>query len=268
MAKGLSDDQLKAYRSEGCVFPVILMTCEEATEHRRRLEEAEGRQGAMHYRGKPYLIFGSANEIAHHPILLDAVEDILGPDILLWDSAYVIKEAHDDSFVSWHQDLTYWGLDSDQLVTVWVALSPSTAQSGCMRFLPGSHKAGMMRHSDSHAEQNILHRGQTIADGIDETGAIDIVLQPGQASLHHGWVCHASNANTSTDRRIGLTMQYIKPSVKQTILAGEGATLVRGQDRHNHFNEEPAFNGDFLPEMVAIQQAAERLKHDVYDSER
>jgi len=268
MAKALADDQVKGYHSDGCVFPVTLMAPDEAREHRRRLEDAEAREGPLHYRVKPYLVFGSANELARHPVLLDAVEDILGPNILLWDSAYVIKEAMDDSYVSWHQDLTYWGLDSDQLVTAWVALSPSTAQSGCMRFLPGSHIGGLKRHSDTHAEKNLLHRGQTLDQAIDETAVVDIVLEPGQASLHHGWVCHASRPNASSDRRIGLTLQYVNPSVKQIVTSGEGATLVRGEDRYKHFKPEPAFKGDFMPEMVAVQQAAEHLKHDVYDAER
>ena len=84
----------------------------------------------MHYRHKPYLLMKSTSEIALNPPLLDAVEDLLGPDILLWDEDYVIKVPRNKKYVSWHQDLTYWGLDGEELVTARVALSPSSPESG------------------------------------------------------------------------------------------------------------------------------------------
>ena len=162
MPKQLSDDQVEAYRGDGGLFPVTIMSEAAAAEHRRRLEAAEAVHGNMHYRSKPYLLFSSAKEIAGNAALLDAVEDILGPDILLWNSAYVIKEARDQRYVSWHQDLTYWGLDSDQLVTAWVALTPAKPDIGGMRFVPGSHLNGAYDHHDTHAADNILHRGQKV----------------------------------------------------------------------------------------------------------
>jgi ectoine hydroxylase-related dioxygenase (phytanoyl-CoA dioxygenase family) len=236
----------------------------EAAAHRARLEAAETERGSLHYMVKPYLVFSSAREIAHDPLLLDAVEDILGPDILLWDSGYVIKEAGNHRHVAWHQDLTYWGLDSDKLVTAWVALTPATPANGGMRYVPGSHKTGLTAHRDTYSDDNILHRGQEVA-GIDEAGAMDIVLAPGQASLHHGWVLHASAPNGSAERRIGLTFQYLDPSARQTRTDRESATLVRGQDRFGHFRPEPAFDGDFAPEALAFQKGVEDLKHAVYD---
>ncbi len=159
MAKTLTDAQAARYDAEGCVFPITVMSPEEAEGHRRRLEEAEAVHGPMHYRVKPYLFFASAAEIGRHPRLLDAIEDLLGPDILLWDSGYIIKEPHTGGHVTWHQDLTYWGLDSDALVTAWVALSPSLPENGCMRFLPGTQIGGKRAHRDSYGEDNILHRG-------------------------------------------------------------------------------------------------------------
>ncbi len=236
----------------------------EAAEHRRRLEAAEAEHGNLHYRVKPYLVFSSANEIARHPRLLDAIEDILGPDILLWDSGYVIKEARDGHHVSWHQDLTYWGLDSDLVVTARVALSPATAANGGMRFIPGSHVTGQHPHRDTYAEDNILHRGQTVED-VAEDQAVHITLAPGQMPLHHGWTLHASGPNPTDDRRIGLTLQYLAPSARQTVTERESATLVRGVDRFGHFRSEPVCTGNFTPESVAFQQEVERLKHAVYD---
>lgn len=152
------------------------------------------------------------------------------------------------------------------MVTAWVALSPATPASGAMRFVPGSHRAGMHAHRDVRAEGNILHRGQELASPVDEAAAVDIVLAPGEASLHHGWVMHASHPNTTDDGRIALTMRYVAPSVRQTLTDKESATLVRGADPYGHFRPEPAFAGEFAPEAVAFQAAAERLKHEVYDS--
>ncbi len=264
MAKSLSDSELERYREEGCLFPIAVLSPEEAGSHRARLERAEAERGQMHYMTKPYLVFSSAAEIGRHPALLDAVEGVLGPDILLWDSAYVIKEPSNQRFVSWHQDLTYWGLDSDRLVTAWVALLPSTPENGCMKFIPGTHLQGKQDHRDTYAEDNILHRGQEIAD-VDESQAVDIVLQPGQASLHHGWVTHGSGANPSSQRRIGLTLQYTVPSVRQVVGERESATLVRGVDSFGHFEPEPICRSDFAPEALAFQQEVERRKHAVYD---
>lgn len=265
MPKVLTPDQTARYERDGCLCPVTIMPEADAAVHRRRLEAAEAEHGPMHYRVKPHLIFRSAAELGRNPALLDAVEDILGPDILLWDSGYVIKESKNTGFVSWHQDLTYWGLDSDRLVTAWIALSPSLPESGCMRYLPATQKDGKREHRDVADTNNLLHRGQQVV-GLDETTAVDIVLRPGQASLHHGWVLHASNPNTSDDRRIGLTVQYIAPSVRQTIKPGETATLVRGVDGYGHFAPEPECVEDFAPSAIAFQQEVERLKHEVYDN--
>ena len=264
MPKQLSEREIEAYRRNGAVFPIPIMSEAEAQLHRGRLEAAEAERGSLHYMVKPYLVFSSAREIALNPVLLDAVEDILGPDILLWDSGYVIKEARDHRHVSWHQDLTYWGLDLDKLVTAWVALTPAAPGNGGMRYLPGSHKTGGRTHQDTHADDNILHRGQEVA-GIDENAAVDIVLAPGQASLHHGWALHASAPNPSADRRIGLTFQYLDPRARQTLTDRESATLMRGQDRYGHFRPEPAWASDFAPEALAFQEEIAALKHAVYD---
>ena len=266
MGKALEQDRIADYWDQGYAFPAPVMAPEEAAGHRARLEAAEAAHRPLHYVVKPYLFFSSAWEIARHPVLLDAVEDILGPDILLWDSAYVIKEARDPRYVSWHQDLTYWGLDSDELVTAWVALSPARPETGGMRMLPGSHRAGRLAHRDTHDAANILHRGQEVAAEFDESAAVDVVLAPGEASLHHGWVMHASHGNPSGDRRIALSLQYLTPRVRQTKTDRESATLVRGADRYGHFRPEPEFAGDFAPAALAFQQEVERLKHEVYET--
>ncbi|SMF48280.1 chlorinating enzyme [Tistlia consotensis] len=255
-----------AYERDGFYGPVPVMARAEAAAHRARLEAAERERGPMHYRVKPHLVFTSAAEIARHPALLDAVEALLGPDILVWDSSYVIKEPDKRRFVSWHQDLTYWGLDGDRLVTAWVALTDATPENGCMRMLPGSHRAGRRAHHDGRAADNILHRGQTIALGAGEEAAVrDLPLAAGEASLHHGWTLHASNPNRTAGRRIGLTVQYAAPQLRQVVGAWDSATLVRGQDRFGHFAREPVPLSDFDEADLAYQAIVERRKREVYD---
>jgi len=266
MRQQLSQADQEQYRRDGFFFPLRIFSAEEAAGHREQLENIEAQQGPMHYRTKPYLLMKSASEIARNPVLLDVVESLLGPDILLWDSAYIIKEPHNTKYVSWHQDLTYWGLDGDELVTAWVALSDVTTENGCMKMLPGSHKDGKHVHHRTYSADNILHRGQELEIEIDEDRVVSVELQSGEVSLHHGWTPHASYPNTSGKRRIGLSLQYLTPRMRQTHTDRESATLVRGEDRFNHFRPEPLCTEDFAQEMLSFQSEVERLKHEVYDA--
>ena len=265
----LTTSQVSAYRRDGFLYPVDVMSAAEAAGHVASLEAAEAANGSMHYRVKPYLLTTSAWSIATHPNLLDAVESVLGADILLWDCSYIIKEAHNDRFVSWHQDLTYWGLDmesSNDLVSAWVALSPATAANGAMRFVRGSHIAGTYVHNDTYDENNILHRGQAIADDFELAQIAQSDLAAGQASFHHGWTVHASGPNETGQRRAGIVMNYLRPCVRQIVGEFESATLVRGEDRYGHFRSEPACETDFAPANVAFQLEMERRKREVYDT--
>lgn len=261
--------QVRSYRDNGYLYPVDVLSEADTQRHYERLVDVEARHGPMHYRVKPYLIVESAYEIATNTVLLDAVESLLGPDILLWDGSYVIKEPRSESFVSWHQDLTYWGLameSADDLVSAWVALTPATVDNGCMRFVRGSHRNGRYAHCDTHDADNILHRGQSIAEDFDASLVDTVELAPGQASLHHGWVVHSSAANSSDTRRVGLVLNFLKPGVRQVVGNGESATLVRGSDRYGNFAPEPACGGDLVPANVAFQVNAEKRKREVYDT--
>ena len=194
MKNALTHEQGERYASDGCVFPIDVLSRAEAAEGRRRLEDAEARCGNLHYSPKPHLTFRFVDELIRDPRIVDRIESLIGPNILVWDSTFIIKEARDARFVSWHQDLTYWGLEPPDVVSVWLALSPSTPESGCMRFLPGSHTA-QLPHRDTFAEQNILSRGQEVALHVEERKVVDVVLAPGQMSLHHGRVVHGSAPN-------------------------------------------------------------------------
>ena len=254
---------LSRYERDGFVFPIDVMSSEEAVSRRRRLESAEARFGRLDLKIKSYLVLLLADELVHHPAILDAVELIIGPDILVWDADFIIKEAHDRHFVSWHQDLTYWGLEPDDEVTAWVALSPSTVESGCVRFVRGTHRGEIVPHVDTFSQDNLLTRGQTVQLEVDESDAVDVVLEPGQISLHNGKLIHGSRPNRSDDRRIGFAIRFVPTHVRQVVGRRDSAMLVRGVDAYRHFEAEPRPSADFEPAQLAIQAEIERRRSDV-----
>ena len=233
--------EVAAYHRDGFHFPVRALTTSEAAGYRRGLEAHEAKSGAPlqgNWRHKTHLLFTWADELAHHPAILDAVEDVIGPDILCWTTNFFIKEAKSPGFVSWHQDATYWGLEPDDVVTAWVALTKSDLASGCMKVIPGTQTAAQIPHVDTFHKDNLLSRGQEVAVAVDEAQAVDIVLQPGEISLHHIKLVHGSAPNLSDNRRIGFALRYIPTHVRQTKVR-DSAMLVRGVDRHHHFDPEP-----------------------------
>jgi len=239
--KLLSTAAVEAYNRDGFYFPLRAMPAADATRYRHALEAHETRTGAPlqgNWRHKTHLLFTWADELVHHPTVLDAVEDVIGPNILCWTTNFFIKEAASPGFVSWHQDATYWGLEPDDVVTAWVAFTKSDLESGCMRVIPGSHKVDQLPHVDTFHRDNLLSRGQEIAVEVDEKQAVDIMLTPGEFSLHHIKLVHGSAPNRSSDRRIGYALRYIPTHVRQTKVR-DSAMLVRGVDKYKHFDPEP-----------------------------
>jgi ectoine hydroxylase-related dioxygenase (phytanoyl-CoA dioxygenase family) len=254
----LSDAQIGRYREQGYLAPIRVLSPERAALCRDKLEAAEAANGGP-FRGamkqKPHLLFTWLDELVREPAVLDAVEGVIGRNILCWASGFFTKEAHDPSYVSWHQDLTYWGLEPADIVTAWVALSPSTPESGCMRVVPGSHKQDVIPHTETFAEHNLLSRGQEIQVEVDERQAKDVILQPGEMSLHHVKLIHGSGANRADDRRIGFAIRYVPTYVRQTAGPEDSAMLVRGVDTYHHFLAETPPAAD-LDEAALAQHAA------------
>jgi hypothetical protein len=170
MPKLLSSSAVDAYRRDGYHFPVPVLSAAEVAHCRESLERHEARTGAPlqgNWRHKSHLLFTWVDELVHNCKILDAAEDVLGPDLLCWTTNFFIKEANSPGFVSWHQDAFYWGLSKDEVVTSWVALSPANLKSGCMRFLPGSQREDHLPHVDTFHKDNLLSRGQEIVVEVD-----------------------------------------------------------------------------------------------------
>jgi non-haem Fe2+, alpha-ketoglutarate-dependent halogenase len=255
MGKTLTKHQLEEYQQQGFLFPLPVLSDSETAILRSKLEELEMHQGGRlppRLNRKPHLLLTWLNELIRDPRILDPVEDILGPDILCWGSGFFIKNAHDPARVSWHQDATYWGLSSPDIVTAWVAFTPSITANGCMRVVPGTHTLQQLPHRDTFAADNLLSRGQEIAVEVDESRAVDIVLEPGQMSLHHVLLVHGSEPNNSELRRLGFAIRYLPTYVKQRTALADSATLVRGSDHYRHFLPEPVPQSDFHPDALAF----------------
>ena len=256
------------FARDGFMSPIDVISPAEAAEARADLEAAESelaedREKLALLRSYPDRLLPSFDRLIRHPKLLAAVTPILGSDLMVWSAGLFIKEAHSPKIVTWHQDLTYWGLDDAEEVTAWLALSPANTASGCMRFLPGSHHQHQVPHNDSFDENNLLSRGQEVAVEVDDAEGVNIELTPGQASLHHGHLFHASGPNTTGDRRIGAAIRYIRPSMRQT--SGDKAlvALVNGHDAYNHFTVAGALHSRLAAEDFARCKADSATKRRI-----
>lgn len=229
----------------------------EAAALRARLEAYEASAGDLKgpLRHKSHLLFTWLNDLVRHPRILDAVEDVIGPDILCWGTSFFIKNARDPGFVSWHQDSTYWGLEPPDIITAWVALSDSTLANGAMRVIPRTHVGDQLAHHDTFAPNNLLSRGQEIMVDVDDRQAVALELKAGEMSLHHVRLIHGSDPNPTDERRIGFAIRYIPTYVRQVVGGHDSATLVRGEDRFHNFAPEQRPVADMSPEAVAHHAA-------------
>jgi len=245
------------YDQEGYYFPIQAISSSQALEYRSRLEAAEKKVADDPAKKKlmqlqPAAVLDFADEIARLPSIVSPVTEILGDDVLLWNATFFIKEANSPSFISWHQDLKYWGMDDSHEVTAWLALSDVTTATGCMKFVANSHKLDMVEHVDTFAEDNLLSRGQEIAVDVNEDEAVHVELKPGEMSLHHGKLFHGSSPNTTDDRRIGLALRYISTNMKQTADLKPYAKLVAGEDKFGYFRLLDSPSGVLEKDDVAI----------------
>ena len=232
----LSSNQLKQYEDEGFVSPINIFSKEKAKEIRNQIEliekkipeelEKSGRYNA-------HLISPLLDEVTHNSKILDAVQSLIGENILVCGTTLFIKNPNEKGFVSYHQDAKYIGLEPHNWVTAWVAITDSNEKNGCMRMWSGSHKDKLKEHDQKFNEGNLLTRGQTVKN-VPKEKTTSLILEAGQMSLHHPTVVHGSELNKSNDRRIGFVIQsYIGTNVKQ-VLGKNGVQLARGVDKFNY----------------------------------
>jgi len=184
--------------------------------------------------------------------LLDVAERFIGPNIALFASHYICKPPREGQPVLWHQDGSYWPLEPMEVVTLWLAVTASTPENGCMRVIPGTHRMGLHPNRPRPDVANVLGSGMD-ESLVEEARAVDLVLAPGDVSVHHPNVIHGSNANASNTWRMGLTIRYI-PTTTRIRHPGQGpfrsAFLLRGEavEGVNEYNPRPRYlPGEHMP---------------------
>jgi hypothetical protein len=240
MPKALSETRLADAKRSGYVYPVPVVSRDKARHYLDLFEDYERNHAHNAPRKlmvKAHILFPWMIELGTTPALLDAVEDLIGPDIMLTISAVWVKNGNDPSFTTWHQDSAYFGFEPLDVWGAWVGLTDSLVEHGCLRYKPGSHLKDEMAHIETWEERNLLARGQLIPE-FDETGVVDAEVRAGEATLHHFRTAHSSKPNTTGERRIGILFVYCPPHVRPT-LGRFPARCVRGVDRHGHYDPDP-----------------------------
>ena len=232
----LSPNQLKQYEDEGFVSPINIFSKDKAKEIRNEIELIENHMPEEldnSGRYNAHLISPLLDEVTHDTKILDAVQSLIGENILVCGTTLFIKNPHEKGFVSYHQDAKYIGLEPLNWVTAWVAITDSNEKNGCMRMWSGSHKDNLKEHDEKFNNGNLLTRGQTVKN-VPKDETTPLILEAGQMSLHHPTVVHGSELNKSNDRRIGFVIQsYISTNVKQ-VLGKNSVQLARGTDEYNY----------------------------------
>jgi non-haem Fe2+, alpha-ketoglutarate-dependent halogenase len=260
MMRKLAPHEIEAYQRDGILFPVPALTAGEVARFRAAVEDLERRLGGKPspaQMAQPQLHFPWAYELATHPAVLNAIEDAIGPDILIHSASIFSKHPHTPDYVSWHQDGHYWELDAPRLASAWIALTDSTVENGCMRVVPGSHGERQLHTSSPGAKNNLLAAGLEVAVEVKAEEARDVVLRAGEMSLHHVNIVHGSNPNRSDGKRIGFAVRYVAPEVRQT-LQHHAVLLARGRDGHHHYTLADPPTGDLETALAAQQEFARR----------
>jgi ectoine hydroxylase-related dioxygenase (phytanoyl-CoA dioxygenase family) len=237
----LTKEQIDLYNRDGFIAPIDIYSREEAAAIRQELEGLEASYPEAvtgRNRNNVHYVTSLFDKIVHNPDILDAVETLIGKDFLVGGTTLFIKEPEQRGFISWHQDARYIGLEPENWVTAWLALSDVTTENGCMYMWPGSHLEGAREHLDTFDEENLLTRGQTVQN-VPTNDTIPVALKAGQLSLHHPWVVHGSGHNSSKSRRIGFAIQsYIGTNV-DSVYGKIFVQQARGSDTYRYHQHTP-----------------------------
>ncbi len=255
MPKHLTPDQIAFYRREDYLSPIPLIAAGEAAALLGELDAFKARTGesvVTALADKPYLLLKSLSDLSRHPVVLDAIEDLIGPDILLAEAGFFWKEAGDPYYAAWHQDATYLRMEPRLGISTWIALTDSRVDNGCLRVVPGTQGSELPLHMIDDPD-NYLRMNREISVALDEASAVDLELAPGEMSVH-GRIVHGSRRNRSARRRVGYAAMYIPPQVEMGVGSLTSASLVRGEDRYGHYVLEPEPACDFDPAAVAVYE--------------
>lgn len=259
MPRVLTDAQLKQYQQDGYVSPIDCISAAEAAECLRKIEEYEAMVGedvSKKIRVRSVLAFKWLIDLSRHPKIAGALQDSIGPNVLLFLSGVWSKRPGTDTFVSWHQDGAYNPFDRNVGATAWIGLTDSTPEKGNIKVIPGSHRA-VIQHEETYDADNILSRGQSVPN-VDTGKAVDMPLTAGQFSLHHELLVHGSAPNMTGERRLGISFACV-PTEAKPLSGPNTGVLIAGENLPGHWvlNKEPSFDLDpvGMAELEAVQNA-------------
>lgn len=254
MTASLSSHQLEQYQRDGFIFPLKVFSADEVAFFRAGLESVINAGGNLKRLDNLHLFFAWAHRLVTHDGLLNVIEAVLGREILVYGTLVFYKPPRDSGYASWHQDSVYSGLHLTPSTSAWIALTPSHPANGCMRVIPGSHQLGLLNHTNIEDEANLLRRGEQLVT-VDEAQAVDIVLAPGEMSLHQSTIIHGSNPNTSDEPRIGFIVRFITNQIRNR----ERAMMrVRGEADCSHLILTEPRLGLAPPNALAAWQASRK----------
>jgi non-heme Fe2+,alpha-ketoglutarate-dependent halogenase len=244
-------DQIEAYRRDGFVFPIEILSRAEAKGFRGEFESLieRSREYSPKRFDRLHVYFDWAYQIVTHERLLDVVESILGDDILVYGTLVLAKQPHDLRYASWHQDSFYSGLHLTPSTTAWIALTPSHHGNGCMRVIPGSHKLGSLDHENEDDPHMLNRRGERIKTDVNESEAVDVVLKPGEISLHESTLVHGSTPNMSDEPRIGFIVRFVTSQMRNP---NTRLMRVRGDGDCSHLDLAEKPHGDAFKSWLAF----------------
>ena len=256
MADNNHGNELRVYERDGIVFPIPVLSQAEVAENRNALDAVIALCGESKRFDNLHLFFPWAYRLATHNAVLDVVENILGPDLVIDGTLVFYKPPRDSSYASWHQDSVYSGWHLTPSVSAWIALTASELGNGCMRAIPGSHKLGLLDHDNVHDDPNLLNRrGERIRMDVEESQAVDLVLRPGEMSLHHTNIVHGSKPNGSDGPRIGFIVRFV---TSRTTNRERSVVQARGCGDCSHLKLAPPPVDDNLETAVAAWRSASR----------
>jgi non-haem Fe2+, alpha-ketoglutarate-dependent halogenase len=267
--KALSQEQVDSYRYNGFLFPVPALTPDEVATCLAGLQRLELELGSpvaeadVKWRSHAYAHSPWFNTLIRHKRILDAIEDVIGPNILVWTSTFFIKEPHSPTFAAWHQDGTYFGLEPKEQVCAWVALTDASEQAGCMEQLSSRGAPRQYNHAALGLANSINRAGQTIMEAFDQSNPVAMALRAGEFSLHHELAVHRSAPNHASHRRVGIGLNYIPTHVRVDSPVRCKAMLVRGEDRYGHFDliDPPSAERDAAA-LAVHQQVSDRYREN------
>jgi hypothetical protein len=263
MPKLLTPTQISGFERDGFVSPVRAMSERRADWYRERLEafEAAYPDDRLKLDQKAHMICPWVDEMIREPAILDAVEDLVGGDILCWGTSLRAKHPDGKAFAGWHQDTAYADV-RPIVVIVALALSRAGSENGCIRAIPGSHRGKLWPHKEAFRTDSILSREQYIDAPVDEAAAVDLALNPGEIALFDNAIIHSSKPNFGRDRRIIFLLEMV-PTTAYQESPRESATLVRGEDAFGHFDVDPRPQKEMGQDELAAWHRAVEIQASV-----